>query len=92
MRAVSSGDREIEEALERGYEAEGYRGAMRVVADLLAGRSKQRHVPPIDIMQYYIRAGDLEKALDWAEQAFEQRDLNVPVFGVLPLVDVLRGE
>ena len=90
--AVSSGDRELEEALERGYEAEGYRGAMRFVADLLAARSEQRYVSAIEIMQYYIRAGDLEKALDWAEQAFEQRDYNVPVFGVLPLVDVLRGE
>ena len=92
MRAVSSGDREIEETLERGYEAEGYRGAMRFVADLLAARSVQRYVSPIDIMQYYIRAGDLEKAVDWAEQAFEQRDYNVPFFGVLPLVDVLRGD
>ena len=85
-------EREIEEALERGYEAEGYRGAMRFVADVLAARSEQGYVSAMTIMQYYIRAGDLEKAVDWAEQAFEQRDLNVPVWGVLPLADVLRGE
>ena len=90
--AVSSGDRELEEALERGYEAEGYRGAMRFVADLLAARSEQRQVPPEIVMNYYIKAGDQEKALDWAEHVFEQRNPNVPVFGVLPLVDGLRGE
>ena len=87
--AVTSGDREIEEALARGYEAEGFRGAMRLVADLLAARSEQR---PIYVMNYYLRAGDPEKALDWAEQAFEQRDPNLPVLGVHPLADVLRGE
>ena len=92
MRAVLSGDREIEEALDRGYQAEGYRGAMRFVADLLAARSEQQYVSPVTVMSHYVRAGELERAMDWAEEAFEQRDLNVPVFGVLPLVDALRGE
>lgn len=33
-----------------------------------------------------------EKAVDWAERVFEQRNPDVPFWGVLPLVDVLRGE
>ena len=90
--AVASGDQEIEEALERGYEAEGFRGAFRYFGDLLVARSEQRYVSPMSILQKYIRAGDLEKAVDWAERAFEQRGPGVPLWGVLPLVDVLRGE
>ncbi len=90
-RAVSRGDREVEEALQDGYEANGYRGAFRFAADVLAARSEQRYVAPNGIMAHYIRAGDLEKALDWAEQAFQQRNPNVPPWGVDPSVDVLRG-
>ena len=41
-------------------------------------------------MSMYIKAGDVEKALDWAERAIEQRNPNVPFWGVSPLVDVLR--
>ena len=35
---------------------------------------------------------ELENAVDWAEQAFEQRENNVPMFAVLPLIDVSRGK
>ena len=72
LRAVALGDREIEEALEKGYQAEGYRGAMRFVADLLATRSERQYVSPMTIMLHYLRAGDVEKALDWAEEALDQ--------------------
>ena len=40
----------------------------------------------------YLRAGDLDKAVDWAERAFELRSTDVPFWGVDPLADVLRDE
>ena len=91
-REASGGNQEIVEALDRGYAAEGFQGAFRSVADLLAARSEQRYVSPNGMMADYIRAGDLDKAVDWAERAIEQRNPNVPFWGVDPLVDVLRDE
>ena len=43
-------------------------------------------------MRNYMRAGDVDKAVDWAEQAFQQRNPGVPFWGVDPLADVLRDE
>jgi hypothetical protein len=36
--------------------------------------------------------GDLSRALDWAERAWEERRGWLVYFGVNPLVDPLRGE
>lgn len=85
------GDREMEEALDRGFDRGGYRGAMRQAAETLAARSRTRYVPPVDVAMRFLAAGDRERALEWLEKGYEERDPNLPYLG-LPFYDVLRDD
>jgi len=82
------GDREVAEALERGYAEAGYPGAMRLAAEKLAERSKQTYVQPTQIARLYDHAREEDRALEWLEKAYEERepalvDLNVWPQGTL---------
>ena len=54
--------------------------------------SETTFVTPWQIGTLYTRAGDAELALDYLEQAFEERDPNIPYLSVDPIFDYLRGE
>ena len=87
------GDREIEEALERGYDEGGYPGAMRRAAETLAARSRTTFVPPLNVASLYIYAGDSDRALEWLEKGYEERSPDMPYVGVPPPdLDPLRSD
>ena len=79
-------------ALERGWEAGGYSGALRAAAEALEDQSRTRFVTPWQIGTLYTRAGDAGRALDYLERAFEARDPNLPYLSVDPIFDFMRGE
>jgi tetratricopeptide (TPR) repeat protein len=59
-------DREMVGALDRGYAAAGYRGALHAGADLLAARTPQRPGDSSLILQMYAGAGDATRRwIDW---------------------------
>lgn len=71
---VTKGQDEVAEAMTRGYEQAGYRGAMRRGALRLAEISKQQYVQGTQVAGLYAFAGDKLRALDWLEEAYQQRD------------------
>jgi len=82
------GDREVAEALERGYAEAGYPGAMSLAAEKLSERSKQTYVQRTQIARLYDHAQEENRALEWLEKAYEERepalvDLNVWPEGAL---------
>jgi len=83
------GDREVADALGRGSVKAGYPGAMSLAAEKLAERSKQTYVQPTQIARLYDHAGEKDRALEWLEKAYKERepslvDLNVWPGGTLP--------
>jgi TolB-like protein/Tfp pilus assembly protein PilF len=89
---AAKGDREAGEALARGFEEGGYRGALRRVAETLAARSKTTYVSPWQIGTLYTRAGMKDEALEWLEKAYIARDQNMPYLSVDPIFDGLRDD
>ena len=87
---IWEGDREVAEALDRGYAEGGYRRALTRAADTLAARSRTTYVNPIRIYGLYVRAGKNDRALDWLERAFEVRDPTMPYIGVGQISPNLR--
>jgi TolB-like protein len=85
------GDREVQEALDRGYAEGGYPGGMRRAAEALAARFRKTYAAPFDIAGLYVGAGQNAQALGWLEKAFEARDPNLPYLGV-PYLDSLRSD
>jgi TolB-like protein len=88
-------------AFESGLAEAGYEGAQRRLADLLAARYEEAgRVPdrgvsrvymPCAIALRYIDAGDYQRAIDWLETAYEERDPYLPYLR-RPLYDPLRSD
>lgn len=68
------GDQEVVEAMQQGWGESGYPGAMRLAAQKLAARSKQRYVPPTEIARLYSDTEDQDQTLHWLQRAYDQRD------------------
>ncbi len=86
------GDRVLEDALARGYADGGYRMAIRRAAETWAARSPTSFVPPVDLAELFATVGEHERALEWLERGFEQRDPNMPYVGVQPHFDSLHDD
>ena len=86
------GDKEVVQALQRGYADAGYSGAMCVAAETLVERSHSTYVQPTQIARLYAHAGDKEHALDWLERAYEENLIAMVHLGVDLDWSSLRGE
>ncbi len=85
-------DNELAVALARGNEQGGYPAAMRRAAETLVGRSKRTYVQPTMIADFYVRAADKDRALEWFEKAFQVHDTQLFYLNVLPQLDALRSD
>lgn len=85
-------DPEALAALEQGWERGGYEAALQAVADLFVARSDTMFVRPWQIGTLYTRAGMAAEALPYLEQAYRERDPNVPYLSVDPIFDFMRDE
>ena len=84
------GNRDIAEALERGYAEAGFAGAMRHMTEAWAKVVYERSEPWY-LALAYVMAGDKERALEWLEKGFELHDPNMSYLG-LPGIDGLRSD
>ena len=91
-RFAAAGERELAEAMERGYAEGGYREAMRRAAETRAARSDTTFVPPLGLASLFAHAGETERVLEWLEKAYQERDPNLPYIGVIPLFDIVRDD
>lgn len=69
-----TGDEQMVQALRDGYAEAGYAGAMRHGGDTLAARFVHTYVPIYITAMHYDFGGEVEKALDWMERGYEERD------------------
>ena len=82
---------EIAGVMAQGYEAGGYRGAMRSAAETMDAASKQTYVPPFIVAMMYAFAEDREKSIEWLEMAYELRDPMMPYVSAY-IFDVLDDD
>jgi serine/threonine protein kinase len=80
----------LEESAIRTVRCCGYTRAMASVGDVLARQSQTAFIPPLDIMRFYVYAGDVEQALHWLEIGFERRDADLPYINCVPSNDLIR--
>lgn len=86
------GKSEVEEALACGYAEAGYPGAMRLAAEKLGEHSNLAYVPAIRIALLYAHAGEKDRALEWLEKAYEEREPFMVYLGVDLQWDSLRDD
>jgi serine/threonine protein kinase/tetratricopeptide (TPR) repeat protein len=77
---------EIADALARGFKEGGYRGAMHRTAEALAAQS----AAPFIVAQFYVRAGETDRALAALEEASRENPC-LPYLNVGPIWNSLRS-
>ncbi len=85
-------DREVVDALTRGYSEGGYARAMHRGAEVLAARSKRTHVPAVRIARLYAHAGDKEQVLYWLQRACDERETPLSHLSVAWDWDFVRSD
>jgi len=83
---------EITEILDDAYKKEGYEGAMRQLAVILEIVKEQEYFPPTNIAKYYAYAGDKDKAIEYLQKAYEDKDSGIVHIQVDPDWDTLRSD
>jgi TolB-like protein len=87
-----AGDPELAAALERGAAESGYAGAQRRLAEAWSGRyAKPGGSRAIALARRWLYAGDRDRAIQWLERAYEDRDGNMPYI-TEPTYDSLRAD
>ncbi len=90
--AAAVGNEPFAEALERGYAAEGYEGAMRASAETLEARARTTYVKPMIVAWLFGSAGQTDRAFEWMEKAYELRDHDLAYLSVMPVSDRIRDD
>ena len=87
-------DPEAVEALERGYAEGGFRMAMSGLAEPMAAHARigSGRVNCTDAAWAYALTGENDRALEWLERGFEERDPGMPYIGVWRIWDALHDE
>jgi len=86
------GDREVGDALTRGYAEGRHARAMHLGAEVLAARSRHTHVPAVRIARLYAHAGNNDQVIIWLQKAFEERETPLVHLSVAWDWDILRTD
>jgi tetratricopeptide (TPR) repeat protein len=86
------GDWVLLAALEESLDAAGPTGAMRAMAEALVARASESYVDPYDIGETFARAGMIDEALFWLDQAVEHRSYEITYLAFWPHLDVLHDD
>ncbi|TFG40982.1 MAG: hypothetical protein E4H43_04965 [Bacteroidia bacterium] len=85
-------DPRLEAALEEGYAHGGYAEAMKRGAESLIARLPETFSLPNDIGNFYLAAGEKDKAIEWLEKGFEIHDPVSPYLSCFPIYDDIRPD
>jgi TolB-like protein len=69
----------------------GHLGTAASLLDQLRSRSEREPVPPRCFAFLYAALGDLDRAMEWLERAYEARDSGLFWLRIMPLYDPLRS-
>ena len=73
------------------YASAGRREAAEEVLAELDERSRTAYVAPIAFAEIYTALGETDRAIEWLERAYDDRNGWLDFIGTLPLYDPLRG-
>ena len=69
-----------------------FRGTQPSDLEQLKERAKRRHVLPYDMAVIYAGLGEKDRAFEWLEKAYAERDEDLLYLKVDPVLDSLRSD
>jgi len=79
-------------SLGRSYGVSGKRDEALEIVDRLVGLKKQRYVPSLDIARVFLGLGDNDRAFEWLEKAFEERNGELVFLNQITTIDAWPSE
>jgi tetratricopeptide (TPR) repeat protein len=89
---VLRGRETVADALSRGYQEAGYRGAMEEAASVVAAERGRTYVGAITLARFYAHAGLTDPALEWLENAVVERDTRMVYVVGDPVYETIRHD
>ena len=86
------GDTVLLAALEEGLEAGGPTGALLAMAEAMVARSRESYVDPFSIAETFARAGMIDEALFWLDEAVDYGSYEITYLAFQPEFDGLRDD
>jgi TolB-like protein/DNA-binding winged helix-turn-helix (wHTH) protein/Tfp pilus assembly protein PilF len=87
------GFEEMAKAMNRGFSAGGYKGALKEwVREMELARAQGVQIPSYSLVDAYVHLGDREHAFAWLEKAYEERDPSLPGMKVNPAWEDLHSD
>jgi adenylate cyclase len=87
----SAGKTEATSLVGYTYALMGRRTEAEKIHQELEGLAAQKFVPPYNIATVFLALGDPEKALDWLEKGYQERDVHMVFLKPEPKWDSLRS-
>jgi tetratricopeptide (TPR) repeat protein len=81
--SVTMGLPNVIDKIEHGYAENGFDGAMLELGAELEVLAEQQYIQAVFIAVPFAMAGDVGKAVEWLETAYEQRDPMMPYIGTM---------
>lgn len=72
--STSPNEMEFANALDQGFHAGGWKGAMRKGLEVRLAQRKRGYFSPFEIATYYAELGDKDQAFAWLDTAYRERD------------------
>jgi serine/threonine-protein kinase len=91
-KAHEARDRELLDALEKGFAEAGFPGSQKRWADVMAARHGRGEAQAGRVALGYLFAGEKDLTLAWLEKAVAERDPNLPYISCVPIYDGVRGD
>ena len=89
---MAGADPRDREEINRAYARGGFPGARHWLVNRMASRSKNQFVSSYSISAIYAELGENERAFEWLEKAYEERDPCLVRMNVQPEFDGLRSD
>jgi hypothetical protein len=86
------GDTVLVAALDEGSAADGPMGAMRALAEALVARSGESYVDPFEIGETFARAGMVNEAFAWLNEAADYGSYEMTYVALWPHLDAVRDD
>ena len=90
--ALSARSTETLTGLAQAYAAAGMRREMQAVVDELSDHAAHRYVSPYNVARAFAAARDPERAFEWLERAYSERNPDLIELRAEPVFDGIRSD
>jgi TolB-like protein/DNA-binding winged helix-turn-helix (wHTH) protein len=79
-------------AFRQAFASSGMKGFLRAELKSMIARSKREYVNPYGVARFYARLGENDRAFEWLEKAYQERNHNMAFMKVEPALDSLHSD